>query len=93
LYASPNIIRINKSWRVRWSGHVVCTGEKRNTYRVLMKKPKRKRSLGRRRYKWEGDVKMDLREIEWSGVDWNNLAQDNDQWRAFVNKVTNFRVP
>jgi DNA-binding PadR family transcriptional regulator len=53
---------------------------------------KGKRQLGRHRRRWE-DIKMDLREIEWGGMDWIHLAQDRDQWRALVNTVTNLRVP
>jgi hypothetical protein len=50
-------------------------------------------SLGRPRRRWVDDIKIDLREIEWDAMDWIDLAQDRDQWRAFVNTVMNFRVP
>jgi hypothetical protein len=56
-------------------------------------RPERKRPLGRPRYRWEDGITMDLREIGWVGMDWINLAQDRDQWRALVNTVTNLRVP
>jgi hypothetical protein len=68
-------------------------GEKRNAYRILVGKPEGKRPLGRPRRKWEGNIKMDVREIEWGGMDWIDLAQDRDQWRALVNTVMNLRVP
>jgi hypothetical protein len=67
--------------------------EKRNAYRILVGKPERKRSLGRPRRRWEDNTRMDLREIGWDGMDWINLAQDGDQWRALVNTVMSLRVP
>jgi hypothetical protein len=68
-------------------------GEKRNAYRILVGKPEGKRSLGRRRRRWVYNIKMDLREIGWDGVDWIDMAQDRGQWRALVNTVLNLRVP
>jgi hypothetical protein len=68
-------------------------GEKRNAYRILVGKPEGKRPLGRPRLRWVDSIKMDLREIEWDGVDWIDLAQERDQWRAVVNTVMNLRVP
>ena len=62
-------------------------------YRVLVGKPKGKRPLGRRRLRWVDDIKMDLQEVGRGGVDWIDLAQDRDRWQAFVNGVTNLRVP
>jgi hypothetical protein len=56
-------------------------------------KPERKRLLGRHRRRWENNIKMDLTEIRWCGTDWNNVAQDRDQWRGLVNKVINLWVP
>jgi hypothetical protein len=70
-----------------------CTGEMRNAYKVLVRKSEGKRPLGRPRYKWGNDVRMDLREIGWEGVDWMHLAQDRDQWQALVNTVMNLHVP
>jgi hypothetical protein len=67
--------------------------EKRDAYRILVGKPEEKGPLGRPRRSWEGNIKMDLREIGWSGMDWIDLAQDRYQWRALVNTVKNFRVP
>jgi hypothetical protein len=68
-------------------------GETRNAHRILVGKPEGKRPLGRPRRRWEDNIKMDLREIEWDGMDWIKLAQDRDQWRALVNTVMNFQVP
>jgi hypothetical protein len=62
-------------------------------YRILMGKPEGKRPLGRPRCRWEDNIKMDLRETGWDGMDWFDLAQDRGQWRALVNMVMNFRVP
>jgi hypothetical protein len=68
-------------------------GEKRNAYRVLVGKPEGERLLGRPRRKWEGNVKMDLRDIERGSMDWINLSQNRDQWRAVVNTIMNLLVP
>jgi hypothetical protein len=66
---------------------------KRNACRILVGKPEGKRSLGRPRRRWVENTKIDLTETGWGGMDWINLAQDRDQWRALVNIVMNFRVP
>jgi hypothetical protein len=68
-------------------------GEKRNAYRILMGKPEGKRPLGRSRRRWEDNIKMDRREIGWDKVNWIDMAQDRDRWRALVNTVLNLRVP
>jgi hypothetical protein len=68
------------------------TGEKRNIYRILVEKPEGKRALGRQRRRWVSNIKMYLGEMEWGGVDWIDLAQDRDKWRALVSTVMNFRV-
>jgi hypothetical protein len=68
-------------------------GDKRNTYRILVGKTDGKRSLGKPRSRWVDNIKMDLREIGWDGMDWIYLAQNRDQWRALVNTVMNLRVP
>jgi hypothetical protein len=68
-------------------------GERRNTYRLLVGNPEGKRPLGRPRRWWVDNIKMDLLEIGWGGVDWIGLAQDRDKWRALVNVVMNLRVP
>jgi hypothetical protein len=68
-------------------------GGKRNAYRILVGKPERKRSLGRPRRRWVDNIKIDLRGTGWGGMNWIDLAQDRDQWRALVNTVMNLRVP
>jgi hypothetical protein len=68
-------------------------GEERNAYRILVGKPEGKRPLGRPRRRWVDNIRMDLREIGWDDVDWIDLAQDRDQWRALVSTVMNLRVP
>jgi hypothetical protein len=91
--SSPSIIRMIKSRRMRWAGYVARMGEKRNAYRILVGKPGGKRPLGRPRRRCVDNIKMDLREIGWDGMDWIHLAQDRDRWRASVNTVMNLRVP
>jgi hypothetical protein len=76
-----------------WAGHVARRGEKRNAYRILVGKPEGKRQLERPRRRWVDNIKMDLREIGWDAVEWIDMAQDGDQWRALVNTVLNLRVP
>jgi len=70
-------------------------GERRGTYRILAGKPDGKRPFGRPRHKWEDNdnIKMDLQEVGWGGMDWINLAQDRDRWQALVNMVMNIQVP
>jgi hypothetical protein len=65
LYSSPNIIRVIKSRRLRWAGHVARTGKRRGAYRNLMKKPEGTTPLGRPRHRWEDNIKMDVREVGW----------------------------
>jgi hypothetical protein len=93
VYASPSMIRMIKSRSMRWAGHVERLGEKRNAYRILVGKTDRKRPLGRRKRRWVNNIKMDLRERGWAGMDWIYLAQDRDQWRALVDTVMNHHVP
>jgi hypothetical protein len=73
-----------KSRRMKWEEHVARIGEKRNTYRILVGRPRRK---------CVNNIKLDLTEIGWGGIDWIDLAQDRDEWRALVNTVMNLRVP
>jgi hypothetical protein len=91
LYSSSSIIRMIKSRRIRLAGNVARMG-KRYAYRILVGKPERKRPLRRARPRWVDYSKMDFRETEWTGVDWINLAQDRDQWRALVNTVMKLRI-
>jgi hypothetical protein len=93
LYSSPSIIRIIKSRKMRWAGHVARMGEERNVYRLLVGKLEGMRPLGRPRRRWIDNIKMDLLEIGMSVVDWIGLAQDRYRWRALVNSVMNLRVP
>jgi hypothetical protein len=93
LYSSPNIVRVTKSRRLRWAGHVARMGEGRSVYRVLVGRPEGKRPWGRPRRRWEDNIKLDLREIGIDGANWIRLAQDRVHWRAFVNTVMSLRVP
>jgi hypothetical protein len=74
LYSSPNIIRVIKSRRLRWAGHVARMGERRGAYRALVGKPEGRRPLERPRHRWEDNIKMDLQEVGWGDMDWINLA-------------------
>jgi hypothetical protein len=93
LYSSPSMIRMMKARRIKLAGHVVRMGEKRNANRILVGKPEGKRPLGRPRRRCVNNIKMDLRDLGWRGMDWIDLAEDRDQWRALVNTVMNLRVP
>jgi len=92
LYSLPNIVRVVKSRRIRWAGHVARMGDGRGVHRVLVGKPEGKRPLGRPRRRWEDNIKMDLQEVGGDG-DWMELARDRDRWQTLVNKVMNFWVP
>ena len=78
---------------MRWAGHVARMGERRGVYRVLVGKPVGRRLLGRSRRTWEDNIKMDLQEVGCGGMDWIEVVQDRDRWRAVVNSVMNLRVP
>jgi transcription termination factor 2 len=93
MYSSPNIIRMIKSRRMRWAGHVARMGEKRNPYGMLMGKAEGNGPLRRPRRRWVDSIKIDLREKGLDGLDWIDLAQDRKQWRALVNTAMNLRVP
>jgi hypothetical protein len=79
LYSSPSIIRIIKSRRMRWAGHVARLGGSKNEHRFLIGKPEGRRSLGRPKCKWMNNIRMDLGVIGWAGMDWIGLPQDRDK--------------
>jgi len=93
MYCSPNIVRVIKSRKMRWAGHVARMGERRGVYRVLVGKPDGTRLLGRPRRRWEDNIKMDFLEVGCGAIDWIELAQDRDSWRALASAVMNLRVP
>ena len=86
-------MRVIKSRRLRWAGHIARIEEGRGVYRVLVVKSEGKRPLGRPRRRWEDNVKMDHQEVGCGGMDWIELAQERDWWRALVNAIMNLRVP
>jgi hypothetical protein len=92
LYSSLNIVRVIKSRRMRWAGHVVRVEVGRGVYNVLAGRPKRKRPLGRPKHRWEDKIKLDLRELGVGGANWIQLARHRVQWRACVNTVMNLRI-
>jgi hypothetical protein len=79
LYSLPNSVRVVKSRRMRWAGHVARMGEDRGVHRVLVGKPEGKRPLGRPKHEWEDNIKMDLQEVGGCRGDWMELAQDRDR--------------
>jgi hypothetical protein len=93
LYSSPYITQVIKSRRMRWVGHVACMGEGSGAYRILVGRPEGSKPLGRPRHRWEINIELDLQEVGLEGVDWIDMAQERDRWRAPVNAVRNLRVP
>jgi len=93
LYFSPNVVRVIKSSRIRWAGHVARIGERRGVNRVLVGKTEGKRPLGIPRRRWEDNIKVDLQEVRCGGMDWIELAEDRDKWRVLVNAAMNLRAP
>jgi hypothetical protein len=93
LYSSPNIIRMIKSRMMRWAGHAARMGERRNAYTIPVGKPEGKRPPERPRHRRVDNIKTDLRDTGWDGMDCINLAQDRDQWRTPVNTVMKLQVP
>jgi hypothetical protein len=90
-YSSPNIIRVIKSRRMRWAGHVARMG-KRGAYRILLGRSDGRRPLGRPRRRLEDNIKMDLQDVGWD-MYWIDVVQDRDRWRAVLNAVMNLGVP
>jgi hypothetical protein len=78
-----------KSRRMRWAGHVVCTEELINAYKILFENPEGRRLLERPRRRWEDNIKIDIKAIGWERVDWIDLAQDSDRWWALVDTLMN----
>jgi hypothetical protein len=68
-------------------------GERRVAYRIWVGRPEGRRPLGRHRHRWEDNIKINHQEVGWGGMDWIDMAQDRDRWRAVVNAVMNLRVP
>jgi hypothetical protein len=98
LYPSPNVNRVIKSRRIRWSGNVARMGDRRGVYKVriqkvLVVKPEGKRLLGKPRRRWEDNIKMDLQGVGCGGMGSIDVTQDRDRWRALLNAVMNLRVP
>ena len=93
MYSSPTIVRVIKSTRMRWAGHVARMGERRVVYKVLVGKPEEKRPLGRPKHRWEDNINVDLQAVGCGIMDWIELAQDRDRWQAIVNALMNLRVP
>jgi hypothetical protein len=93
LYCSSKIIRVIKSRKMRWTGHVACMGERTGVYRVLVGKPEGMRPLGGSWRRWEDNIKMDLQEVRCGSMGWINLAQERNRWQAPVSVVMNLLVP
>jgi hypothetical protein len=92
LYSSPNIIRLIKSRRLRWAGHVTCMGERRGVYRVQWGNLREGDHLEDPGIEWRTILKWSFEGLD-GGMDWINLAQDRDRWQALVNEVINLQVP
>ena len=78
---------------MRLAGHVARIGDRRSAYRILVVRPKETIPLGWHKRRWEDNIKMDLQDVRWGGMDWVDLADDTDRWRALVNPVMNLLVP
>jgi hypothetical protein len=78
-YASPNIIRAIKVWKITWARHVARMGDMKNIYKIVVRNPEGKRPLGRTRHRWEDNIPLDIREIAWEGVEWMHLFRNGNQ--------------
>ena len=93
MYRPPNKVRVIKSRRLRWAGHVAGMEEGRSAFKILTGKPTGNRPLGRPWRRWEDNIRMDLEEIGINVGNWVDSAQDRNYWRALVNAALNLRVP
>ena len=93
MYCLFNIVRANKSRRLRWGGHIARMEEGRSAFRISTGKPTGKRPLGRLRHRWDDNIRVDLKEIGINTKNWVDLNQVRGYWRALVNVSLNFRVP
>ena len=93
LYSSANIIQAIKSRRIGWMGHVARMGDREVHTGFWWGRRDGKRSLGRYRRRWEDNIKMNLQEVGWGGMDFIDLAHDSDRWRALVKVIMKHRVP
>ena len=92
-YRSANIVRVIKTRRLRWAGHVARMKEGSSAFKILTGIAAGKRSLGMLRHRWEDNIRLDLTEIVINTRNWVDSAQDRDYWRALVNVTLNHRVP
>jgi hypothetical protein len=89
LSCSPNTVRAIKSRRLRWAGHIARVEENRSAFKIIRDKPTGKRPLGRPRYRWEVNVRMDLKEIGVKMRNWIDLTKEKNYWRVLVNAALN----
>jgi hypothetical protein len=92
-YSSPTIVRMIKSRRMRWAGHVARMGRGEVYTGFLWGNLRVREPLARPRRRWEDNIKMDPQEVGCEDIGWSELARVRDRWRALVNAVMNFRVP
>ena len=92
-YCSPNIVRVIKSKRLRWVGHVARMEEDRSVFKILTGRSTGKRPLGRPRRKWKGNIRMNIKEIGINTRNWVDSAQERGYWIALINASLSIRVP